>query len=563
MAIFEQQKPQYHQDLEEEEEDYYNEGGESDAEYDSDMDPSYCVLEESTRGKLAKLSIKKKSKFRIGKNLEMDADVEIDPEEAEMNVGEIDEKSFKQVQEIIEAGKLEKLKVEQCKVYLRKNGLRLTGNKDTLIQRIKEHQEILNGGEKKYPVSSFVLDCKGDACTGDVVMFEQNVYELYDIASRSARGPPCGTRIVAGRIVKESYGAVKQQHTFTIEVLWSKGEKPLCPLHPLLIKGRNLYRLKTLRQRWENEEERRKILIEKHSRGSLARCARETRIQEKERRKVLRENRALTKEERNRNQSQLYANLTANQEIHAQQSGSSINLGKAAPEPRLLGSSVDSRKMSIQLHSKMGGGAQKLIQPHHSGSSILPVKVGNGTQQLAILPQPWGSFANREKMEGRHLQPAAQPQRSGSSIDMLKMGNRPLRLGIQPQQSDILADSLKQTNRPPQRSGFSFETGKLPFQPKLQKHHRENDNSHRVPHNLVDYRGIQEVEQHNCDKVGSWLSNFYTNDDHHRQPLRSMKHYQAMDPVNRNGYLQQKLCKFYAQGRCYYGDNCKFLHDPR
>ncbi|KDO39177.1 hypothetical protein CISIN_1g0392731mg, partial [Citrus sinensis] len=61
-------------------------------------------------------------------------------------------------------------------------------------------------------------------------------------------GPPCGKRIVAGRIVKESYGAAKQQHTFTIEVLWSKGEKPLPPLRPLLIKGRNLYRLKTLRQ---------------------------------------------------------------------------------------------------------------------------------------------------------------------------------------------------------------------------------------------------------------------------------------------------------------------------
>lgn len=36
---------------------------------------------------------------------------------------------------------IEKLKVEQCKLYLRKNGLRLTGNKDTLIQRIKEHLE--------------------------------------------------------------------------------------------------------------------------------------------------------------------------------------------------------------------------------------------------------------------------------------------------------------------------------------------------------------------------------------------------------------------------------------
>lgn len=39
------------------------------------------------------------------------------------------------------AGQLEKLKVEQCKAYLRKNGLRLMGNKETLIQRIKEHIE--------------------------------------------------------------------------------------------------------------------------------------------------------------------------------------------------------------------------------------------------------------------------------------------------------------------------------------------------------------------------------------------------------------------------------------
>lgn len=34
--------------------------------------------------------------------------------------------------------------------------------------------------------------------------------------SRSSNGGPCGTRIVAGRILKESYGAAKQQHTFTV-----------------------------------------------------------------------------------------------------------------------------------------------------------------------------------------------------------------------------------------------------------------------------------------------------------------------------------------------------------
>lgn len=127
--------------------------------------------------------------------------------------------------------------MDQCKIYLRKHGLRLTGKKETLLQRIKEHLEyivifnysifahfvssmfinkcflllsssIINGeGEKKYPVSSFVLNCKGlyfftssirlgfipillvtiitkmgkyagDACTGDVVLFQQTVNEM-------------------------------------------------------------------------------------------------------------------------------------------------------------------------------------------------------------------------------------------------------------------------------------------------------------------------------------------------------------------------------------------------
>uniref|UniRef100_A0A803LDI6 SAP domain-containing protein n=1 Tax=Chenopodium quinoa TaxID=63459 RepID=A0A803LDI6_CHEQI len=213
------------------------------------------------------------------------------PETEEMiapKLGIKDMKDFEEIQRVIDSGLVEKLKVEQCKVYLRNHGLRLSGKKDTLVQRIKEHSEILNGGgEKKFPQSSFVLNCKGDACMGDIVMFEQTVYEGYNIASRSATGPPCGKRIVAGRIVKESYGAAKQQHTFTVEVLWSKGHKPLPPLHPLLIKGRNLYKLNTLRRRWEDESERQRVLSEKHCRGSLARSSREARIQGKISKKML------------------------------------------------------------------------------------------------------------------------------------------------------------------------------------------------------------------------------------------------------------------------------------
>lgn len=87
-------------------------------------------------------------------------------------------------------------------------------------------------------------------------------------------GKVLGIRTVAGRVVKESYGAAKQQHTFTVEVLWTKGLKKLPPLFPLLVKGRNLYRLKTHRKPWKNEADRRKVLAEKHKRGSVARYRR-------------------------------------------------------------------------------------------------------------------------------------------------------------------------------------------------------------------------------------------------------------------------------------------------
>ncbi|KAL7140425.1 hypothetical protein ABFS83_09G120200 [Erythranthe nasuta] len=267
-----------------EEQKHYEES-EIGSEYsdDSQDDPTFDVLEE-TRLTFSDLTLNRKINTHIvnGKNEGSDASETVMPE-----LDEQDKKSYETIQKIIEGGEVERLKVEQCKIYLRKHGLRLSGKKETLILRIKEHIDVVNGdGEKKYPASSFVLNCKGDACMGDIVMFEQNVYEVFNIASRSACGPPTGTRVVAGRIVKESYGAAKQQHTFTIEVLWSKGEKPLPPLHPLLIKGRNLYRLKTMRQKWDDEGERQKILSEKHARGGAARSNREARIQEKENRKT-------------------------------------------------------------------------------------------------------------------------------------------------------------------------------------------------------------------------------------------------------------------------------------
>ncbi|KAF5202935.1 Pentatricopeptide repeat-containing protein [Thalictrum thalictroides] len=165
---------------------------------------------------------------------------------------------------------LEPLSLEECKVYLRKHGLRITGTKAVCIQRIQEHWRIKDGnGEKLYPRSSLCINCTGDVCKGDVVLFTQRVFTKFDKVTRS--GNLVGKRTVAGRVVKESYGAAKQQHTFTVEVLWSKGVKKLPPLSPVLVKGRNLYKMKTFRQRWDNEAERLKVLAEKHKRGAAAR----------------------------------------------------------------------------------------------------------------------------------------------------------------------------------------------------------------------------------------------------------------------------------------------------
>ncbi|XP_050230892.1 zinc finger CCCH domain-containing protein 62-like [Mercurialis annua] len=459
----------------ESEDNYSKTEGSSDSDYESDRDPSYSIIED-TQIQLSNLSIHKKSKSRIGKAL----DIERDTEENELKV-------------LMESGNLEKLKVEQCKVYLRKNGLRLTGNKATLIQRLKEHQEILNGeAEKKYPVSCFVMNCKGDACLGDVVMFEQNVYEMFNIASRSASGPSLGKRIVVGRIVNDSYGAAKQQHTFTIEVLWSKGERPLRPLQPLLIKGRNLYRLKTMRQRWEDEDKRRNVLIEKHSRGSLARDAREIRVQRKESRKILGENRVL-KEKIHRNQ--INSNLATKQGIQAQQSGSSV--AKVAPEPQqssLFGNfdKTTVRKLSSNIDPTMGYRA-------HMSTSPRPLS---------------GAFANRVNID------------------------RPVLVPLETQKPTILHE-----------------------QPM-----RQTENAHRrqFTHYMDDPSHFPDL--HRNGNFGSRPSSFNMN---HRYPpvndYSRTENYSHVHPSTRpNRYhQQQQACKYFAQGRCNFGDNCKFLHDSK
>lgn len=103
------------------------------------------------------------------------------------------------------------------------------------------------------------VDCTGDVVTGDYVFFEKAVFTgSYPNATFSH------TEEMEGLVIKDSYGEKKQQHTFTIK------EKSG---NTFRIKGRNLYRNGCKRYLWNDEEERKEALDEKHERGSIARKA--------------------------------------------------------------------------------------------------------------------------------------------------------------------------------------------------------------------------------------------------------------------------------------------------
>lgn len=100
----------------------------------------------------------------------------------------------------------------------------------------------------------YTRDITGDACQGDKVMFARAKFK------GSRRSPRfAGIEVITGRIVRDSYGQSKQQHTFTIKV----------GADTMRIKGRNLYSIAVFAKPRE-EQERAKALDEKHDRGSLA-----------------------------------------------------------------------------------------------------------------------------------------------------------------------------------------------------------------------------------------------------------------------------------------------------
>lgn len=118
--------------------------------------------------------------------------------------------------------------------------------------------------EKFQGDNEFNINSTGDVCVGDTVRFSRAKF------AGSFRNPTfLGFEIVTGQVTKDSYGAVKQQHTFTIKLADGKTTR---------IKGRNLYTNGVWRKARENEAERVQSLNEKHIRGAGARHERSMRL---------------------------------------------------------------------------------------------------------------------------------------------------------------------------------------------------------------------------------------------------------------------------------------------
>ncbi|CAO2828620.1 unnamed protein product [Amaranthus hypochondriacus] len=553
---------------------------------DSEDVPTYIVDLDKAQSKLSSLSSKSNSNSskESTKSEVNDGVVTNLEEKSQSKLGIEDKKCFEEVQRLIDGGKVEELKLEQCKVYLRKHGLRLTGKKDILIQRIKEHLEIINGGgEKKYPESSFLLNCKGDACTGDIVMFQQTVYEGYSIVSRSAIGAPCGKRTVAGRIVKESYGAAKQQHTFTVEVLWSKGEKPLPPLHPLLIKGRNLYKLNTLRQRWEDESQRQRVLSEKHNRGFIARSNREVRIQVKMSRQMLKDARTFSKEGQHSCQEK-------NHEHAKDHVGSKDPKQQtvAMQTQKLQSNHVQNLKAAAQLEKNSNTGLTRSQPPLLNGPND-PTSQGcfsyrdpNFQHSRPTNFTSWAFSHFSDKFQQQHYWEykenvnhehakdhvgSKDPKQQTVIMQIQKLQSnhvQNLKAAAQLEKNSITGSTRSQ---PPQLNGPNDQTsrGCLSYRdPNIQHSGPANSISvaySRFPDKFQQqhYREYKE----NVPQPGLHPCLFQmnvSNDETNRQLLVSNGASSLNFPGIYHHKERQKPCRYYLQGYCHHGDRCKFKH---
>lgn len=105
-----------------------------------------------------------------------------------------------------------------------------------------------------------------DVVTGDMICWTETVFE-----GSYRRAKPVGERKITAIVKRDSYGAAKQQHTFTLEVVECSGRDPIEVGARIWRKCRVIYRNGVERCLWWNETNRIVVADEKHARGDEAR----------------------------------------------------------------------------------------------------------------------------------------------------------------------------------------------------------------------------------------------------------------------------------------------------
>ena len=98
----------------------------------------------------------------------------------------------------------------------------------------------------------YLYDCKGNACAGDTISFYKELW----LSSKL-----CGTAKLYGKIIQEFYND-NGRHEFNIVLHNGVG---------ITIRGRDLYNYELKRMPWIDEQERVRVLEEKHLRGAITR----------------------------------------------------------------------------------------------------------------------------------------------------------------------------------------------------------------------------------------------------------------------------------------------------